>query len=108
MIRRRRWEISEKLVSPEAAMFDRRRFIATGIAAMAGAALPLAGCNDSVATVPAKPDPTADLYPLPRNEAFRVGRPITPLEVSSQFNNYFEFGSSKGIADEAQALEICS
>ena len=106
MIRRRRWEISENLVSPAAAMFDRRRFIATGLAAMAGSTLPLLGCNESVATVPATPDPTADLYPAPANSAFHQARALTPIETSAKFNNYFEFGSDKRIAREAQALEI--
>ena len=108
IIKRPAWALSENLVSPEAVFLNRRRFVATGLAALAAGCLPLAGCNDTEATdvVDLPPDPTADLYPVANNPAFTVARDLTPLDVSSRHNNFFEFGSGKSIAKAAQKLPI--
>jgi sulfoxide reductase catalytic subunit YedY len=41
-----------------------------------------------------------------RNLRYRVDGEITPAEITSTYNNFFEFGSSKRIAAAAQALEV--
>jgi len=92
------WEIPERLATPEDVAMNRRAFIA-GAGAIAGAAaLPDLAF--------AAPDPTASLYPGPRNELYKLARPITPERVNSRFNNFYEFGSTKKIFRAAQKLQI--
>lgn len=54
----------------------------------------------------AEEDPSAGLYPAPRNEAFKLDREVTPERLSARYNNFYEFGSHKQIAEAAQALKI--
>ncbi len=92
------WEIPERLATPEDVAINRRAFIA-GAGAIAGAsALPDLAF--------AAPDPTADLYPGPRNKLYELARPITPERVNSRYNNFYEFGSTKNIRRAAQRLQI--
>lgn len=104
--RKRGWEISESQATPEAVFRDRRRFLtasAAGALALGGASFPplTARAADTPAT-----DPSAKLYPAPRNDGFKLDRDITDEKVSTTYNNYFEFGSSKTIWDAAQRLPI--
>jgi sulfoxide reductase catalytic subunit YedY len=74
----------------------------TGVVAAAGV---LAGCDrGNVAQTPADaeklaaakaPDPSASLYPVKTNEAFKVDREITPEQLVTSYNNYYEFGVEK-------------
>ena len=50
------------------------------------------------------PDPTADLYPAKRNEKYALDRPITDEKINGNYNNFYEFGTSKNVAAAAQAL----
>ena len=53
------------------------------------------------------PDPTKDLYPAKRNEKYGLdGRPITPEEINANYNNFYEFGSTKNVTKAAQQLKI--
>ena len=52
------------------------------------------------------PDPTDDLYPAKRNEKYVLDRPITDEKVNGNYNNFYEFGSSKNVTKAAQALKI--
>ena len=66
VIRRRGWEIPERLATPEHLFFNRRGFLAaSGAAALALS--PQAALAQRVADLP---DPTKDLYPAKRNEKF--------------------------------------
>ncbi len=103
VIRRRGWEIAERLATPERLFLDRRAFMAGAGAAAAATAMPGAALAQRVADLP---DPTADLYPAKRNETFKLDRPLTEESVNNNYNNFFEFGSSKQIARAAQALKI--
>ena len=47
-----------------------------------------------------------DLYPAKRNPAFQLDRPITEEKVSENYNNFYEFGGTKGIYWLAQRLQI--
>jgi sulfoxide reductase catalytic subunit YedY len=58
------------------------------------------------ASAAAADDPTAGLYPFMRNEAYTIERAITPENVVTTYNNYYEFGFEKNIVRQAQALEI--
>ena len=72
VIRRRGWEIPERLATPEL-LFDRRAFLA----ATGAAALALSPSIAHAQRVSDLPDPTKDLYPVKRNEAFTLDRPVT-------------------------------
>ena len=104
LIRRRPgWAIPEtareSAATPEAVFFNRRQLLAAGGIGIAGSMLPtdLAGADDQ--------DPTADLYPVSRNLAFKIDRDITPEQFNLAYNNFYEFGSHKRIARAAQRLQ---
>jgi sulfoxide reductase catalytic subunit YedY len=86
IIRRRGWEIAERLVTPEHVMLNRRT-------AMAGGAL--------MGVLPA----LAARADVPVNPAFKPDRAITEEKYSTTYNNYYEFGESKNIWRDAQALK---
>ncbi len=91
------WEIPEHEATPEHLFLNRRALLA-GAGAIGGAlAMPaLAGAAE---------DPSAGLYPAPRNEAYKLDRALTPEKVNANYNNFYEFGMSKHVADEAAALK---
>jgi sulfoxide reductase catalytic subunit YedY len=100
---RRGWELPEAAATPEEVFLDRRRLIkglGAGSLIAAGAPWLLAG------SARAAEDPSAHLYPVKRNLRYRVDGEITPQEITSTYNNFFEFGSSKRISEAAQALNI--
>lgn len=97
----RGWELSEAIVTPEEIALNRRAFLAGSGAIAAAGAMPLS----AFAAVDA--DPTQDLYPATRNEAFAdAGRAITPEKINETYNNFYEFGSSKQVSEAAQKLPI--
>ena len=99
IIHRKGWEIPERLATPEH-LFLNRRALMTGAAAIgAGAMLP------AVAFAQGK-DPSAGLYPAPRNELYKLDRALTEESVTSRYNNFYEFGSTKAIAEAAQKLAV--
>ena len=95
-IRRKDWEIPSSLATPEAAFLDRRTFLAGLGAAGAIASWPgRAGADDA--------DPSAALYPAQRNPAFALDRDVTPEKYNLNYNNFYEFSTSKHI--DASALK---
>ncbi len=84
--RRHGWEIPERLATPEHAMLTRRKTLATAAA---------------MTILPA----FASRADVPVNKAFDPGRPITDEKYSTTYNNYYEFGESKNIWKDAQALK---
>jgi sulfoxide reductase catalytic subunit YedY len=101
VIRRREWEIPERLATPEHLFLDRRAFLA----ATGAAALSLSPQTALAQRVSDLPDPTTDLYPAKRNEKFTLDRPITDEKINTSYNNFYEFGSSKNVVKAAQALK---
>jgi sulfoxide reductase catalytic subunit YedY len=98
--RRRGWEMPETAATPEDVLLSRRGFVA-GAAGLAGAAaLP------DLARASTEADPAAGLYPARRNERFALDRPLTAEAEAVNYNNYYEFGSSKRVAAAAQALKV--
>lgn len=96
--RRKGWEIPESRVTPEHLFFNRRQVLS----AAAGAATFLAAGPSQ-----AEDDPSASLYPVKLNPKFAdAGRAITEESYNTNFNNYYEFGTSKRIASAAEALPI--
>jgi sulfoxide reductase catalytic subunit YedY len=102
--RRRGWELPESAATPEHVFLNRRRLL------LGGGALAAAGVGAAMLSgeAPAQqaPDPSAGLYPAPRNARFEAGRPITPEQTVTTYNNFYEFGTSKNIWRAAQALPI--
>ena len=95
------WEIAENLATPEDVFINRRAFMGA-----AGAAVATIGAGVMPGNAWAEmSDPTADLYPAKRNEAYKLKRDITPEEINSAYNNFYEFGSHKSISKAAQKLE---
>ncbi len=93
------WRLPEREATPEDVFLNRRALLAgMGFAGMA-AALP------SAALAAKGDDPTADLYPAPRNLRYRAGRPVTAEKFASTYNNFYEFGSHKRISKAAQSLK---
>jgi methionine sulfoxide reductase catalytic subunit len=96
--RNRGWEIPEARVTPEHVFLNRRSFMAASAGAVALAAVKPARADT---------DPSASLYPAKPNPAYAdAGRPVTAESDNANFNNYYEFGTSKQIADAAKALPI--
>jgi methionine sulfoxide reductase catalytic subunit len=92
------WELPESMVTPEHMVLNRRKFM--GASAGALALLTAGGAR-------AEDDPSMGLYPAKPNAAFAdAGRPVTPVEINSAYNNYYEFGTSKQISEAAETLPI--
>ena len=125
---RRGWELPESAATPEHIFRDRRRLLKAAAAGPILLAVPgiLAGCGEApdradqatqvapetqvagagTSDATAAADPSAHLYPGARNLRYRLDREITPAELATTYNNYYEFGSSKNIWKKAQALPI--
>jgi methionine sulfoxide reductase catalytic subunit len=93
------WELPESAATPEHMFMDRRTYL-SGAAAFSAAILAPGSAHAQ------GPDPTAEFYPAKRNEAFKLDRELTPENVSANYNNFYEFGSSKKVAAAAQALPL--
>ncbi|MEE8247692.1 MAG: protein-methionine-sulfoxide reductase catalytic subunit MsrP [Alphaproteobacteria bacterium] len=106
LIRKRRgWELPESAATPEH-LFRNRRQLIKGLAAGSLIAAGAPAFRIARAAAGAAQDPSAELYPFMRNPRYQPGRDITPEEVSSVYNNFYEFGSHKRIAKAAQKLKI--
>ncbi len=96
------WERPEREATPEHVFRNRRQFIRTLAAGpiLAGAAS-LIGADAL-----AQGDPSAGLYPAKKNDTFKAPRPVTEEKWATTYNNYYEFGSSKTIHEEAKRLPL--
>ena len=125
--KRRGWEIPESRATPEATMLARRTLLGTTLkgtgagvlgAGLFGASLfgaSLFGAGSARAQwfnpsrlfggEPVKEQPRAPLQAA-RNERYISGRAITPEADATTYNNYYEFGLSKNIVAQAQALPV--
>ncbi|MEM8553038.1 MAG: protein-methionine-sulfoxide reductase catalytic subunit MsrP [Pseudomonadota bacterium] len=109
-----RWSLPESAVTPEALFQNRRAFLKAGaVGALGAIASTPAHANilerllgGDGPSPDAEVDPTADLYPAPRNDAYAVMRPITAENLATTYNNFYEFGSHKRIFNAAQRLDI--
>jgi sulfoxide reductase catalytic subunit YedY len=102
--RQRSFDLPERLATPEDLFINRRTILkAAGYGALSAGA----GLSTGLGLEPARAaetDPTADLYPARKNEAFTLDRPLTPEKITSTYNNFYEFGSHKQIWKRAQNL----
>ncbi|KQP59094.1 oxidoreductase [Methylobacterium sp. Leaf399] len=92
--RRRGWEIPETQATPESVFLNRRALLggAAGLAAGSAFGGPAAFAADGG-------------YPAPRNEAYTLDRPVTAEKYSANYNNFYEFSTSKTVLPEANALK---
>ncbi|MSO71762.1 MAG: protein-methionine-sulfoxide reductase catalytic subunit MsrP [Alphaproteobacteria bacterium] len=97
---RRGWELPERAATPEGAYMNRREF------ALAAAAGPILAAAGPALRAFAADDPSAKLYPVKRNEKYVLDRNLTDEKFATSYNNFYEFGSHKGIAKAAQALPV--
>jgi sulfoxide reductase catalytic subunit YedY len=113
----RGWELPESAATPEHIFHNRRRLLKAAAAGpfLLGAAGLIAACDgaDNEANAAAgnpigapEGDPTAGLYPVERNPAYKLDREITQERLAVTYNNYYEFGSSKNIWKASQELPI--
>ena len=89
----RGWEIPERDATPESLVFGRRAALKAaglGIGLGAGAIAPAALAQEIPAAI--------------RNPRFVPGREITAEKDATTYNNYYEFGTDKGIYRPAQKL----
>ena len=91
------WLIRENLITDEHLFLNRRNLMA-GIGAGAGLALLGKGADA------ANPETTYEPVPDMNAEFADAGRHITDETITSKYNNFYEFGSSKRISTEAQKL----
>jgi sulfoxide reductase catalytic subunit YedY len=108
--------MNERDVTPEALFRSRRAIVKAAGFGLAGAGIAgpahagffdnLFGGGGSAPAPDAETDPSAGLYPAPRNAEFSVAQPITDERLATSYNNFYEFGSHKEIAKAAQALPI--
>jgi len=102
LIRRNKdWELRESRATPEAVFFRRREVIK-----VIAAGPMLAPAVGSALAAQDQQDPPAGLYPAKRNARYTLDRSLTEEKLATNYNNFYEFGSQKSIASEAQALKI--
>lgn len=87
IMRRRGWELPERLVTPETLVLSRRGALAgAGLLAAAPALAQQAGAP-------------------PVNPKYQPGRALTSEKTATTYNNYYEFSDSKNLWREAQGLK---
>ena len=91
------WEMPESQATPESVFLNRRSLLGAGLGLAASTALP------GIAAAQAA-DPTLDLYPAKRNAAYTLDRPVTEAELAANYNNFYEFGTSKDVVASAKRL----
>ena len=103
--RKRGWELPESRATPEGIYVNRRTILA-GSGLVAAGALGATLLNRNTAGASAAEDPSRGLYPAARNARYTVERPITPEEINTTYNNFYEFGTDKNIYRAAENLAI--
>ncbi len=95
------WAMPESMVTPAHLLTSRRGFLTGAAAAVAVTAAGRGRMSQALAA-----EPSADIYPFPRNDTYKVARTLTDKEKVTTYNNFYEFGSHKRIHKAAQKLNI--
>jgi len=105
---RRSWEIPERDATPEHVFLDRRAFMAGSAALVSGSGAFAAatGWGSGAARAADQPDPSIGLYPAKRNPATTIAGDVTPEALNTNYNNFYEYGTSKHVADAAEMLRV--
>ncbi|MBE9178106.1 protein-methionine-sulfoxide reductase catalytic subunit MsrP [Oculatella sp. LEGE 06141] len=99
------WQLPERDVTPEAYFLNRRRFVKGLVGAgMIGSFVPLLGCQQQQASAEAALANTNQLNASSNPNFVEVDRPQTNELLAATYNNFYEFGGSKSIWQNAQAL----
>jgi sulfoxide reductase catalytic subunit YedY len=101
---RRPWDLPDRLATPEHLVFNRRALLIGGASALAS--IPAVATAQRVSDLDKLGDPSASLYPARRNDTYTLDRPITDEKINENFNNFYEYGTSKDVAAAAQQLQI--
>ncbi|MDF3072495.1 MAG: mononuclear molybdenum enzyme YedY [Alphaproteobacteria bacterium] len=105
--RKRSWELPESAATPESAYLNRRQLMkgAAGGTILAASSLAASSliANPLLAQ---EADPSAKLYPLKRNDAYKLDRPVTQERLATTYNNFYEYGTDKSIVSDARKLQI--
>ena len=103
------WELPESAATDESIFNARRGLLKSmGLGSIALAAGTAGAGRERSAALAANAarDPTAHLYPVKRNQKYKLDRPLTEEKFAVTYNNFYEFGSHKNISKTAQALKI--
>ena len=100
--RRRGWEIPENQATPEAVYLNRRQLMRGA----AGRSIVAASTLLTNPLLAQEADPSAKLYPVKRNDAFKLDRPVTEERLATSYNNFYEYGTDKSITSSAKRLQI--
>lgn len=100
--RRQGWELPENTATPEHLVMSRRSLIG-GAAALGGGLLLGASSRPALAATQAETDA---FHPYARNPAYTLDRALTEEKVTSVYNNFYEYGTSKSISAAAQQLNV--
>jgi sulfoxide reductase catalytic subunit YedY len=88
ILRRRGWELPERLVTPEALVMGRRAaLVGVGVLALA------------------TPAPAQQGTSIARNPKYQPGRDITAEKDATTYNNYYEYSENKNLWQAAQSLK---
>ncbi len=100
LIRRPEWWLPERLVTPEVAFVNRRRFLRQlGMAGAVSLGASSAWSADAADPVYSKG------YPHARSKAFDPGWRLTDEKTASTYNNFYEFTLSKDVYRHVSAFE---
>jgi len=100
--RRRGWELPEAAATPESVYLNRRQLMRGA----AGGTILAASSLLASPLLAQEADPSAKLYPVKRNDAFKLDRPVTQERLATTYNNFYEYGTDKSIASDAKKLQI--
>tara|TARA_B100000676_G_scaffold126166_1_gene125455 strand:+ start:324 stop:1310 length:987 start_codon:yes stop_codon:yes gene_type:complete len=104
---RKNWEIPEREATPQDIFYSRRSILKNlgySGALLTSSIIPHYGMKSGVANASYREG--TKFYPVPRNSKYKIDRPITPEEIATKYNNYYEFGSHKKIWPLAQKLTV--
>ncbi|MBD2068413.1 protein-methionine-sulfoxide reductase catalytic subunit MsrP [Leptolyngbya sp. FACHB-671] len=101
------WQLPERDVTSEAAFFNRRQFLKTLVGAGIGGSIAgLWGCQSKSVETEEPLLGTSPLQGAPNSAFLDAGsdRPLTNEMLAATYNNFYEYGGSKHIWRNAQAL----
>ena len=100
--RRRGWELPEAAATPESVYLNRRQLMRGA----AGGTILAASSLLASPLLAQEADPSAKLYPVKRNEVYKLDRPVTQERLATTYNNFYEYGTDKSIVSDAKKLQI--
>ena len=96
-----RWQIKENQVTNEKLYLNRRKFIKNSSSILGSTALLYNFLSKDLNAI----QNNENFLKFQINKKYQVLSNITPENLSTKYNNFFEFGSTKNIWKEAQKLE---